>query len=245
MNHYVPTCHVAYNCVLGALGKIDPARAVAPSGLGGGGLAVGYRTSRSGKPTVQYELMTTSLGGTGDGDGAQIVMGMTHITPSTPVEVLESEYPLTVRQYGLWPDSAGAGKHRGGFGYVREYELLDDCIVTVRGGNQACAAPGLDGGMSPRLSRMTLNPGRPGERAIGILETCRLAAGDVIRAEKTGGSGLGSPFARPVEAVVADVRNGYVSIAAAATAYGVVIDPSGLEPDIAATERRRAREGGT
>jgi N-methylhydantoinase B len=239
MNHYVPTCHISYNCVLSALGKLNPSRAIAPAGLGGGAIAVGYRTSRTGKPTVQYELMTTALGGTTRGDGAQIVMGMTHITPGTPVEVLESEYALTVRQYNLWADSAGAGRQRGGFGYVREYELLDDCVLTVRGANQQYAAPGLDGGQSPRLSRTTLNPGTASERAVGILETNRLVKGDVIRFEKTGGSGLGSPFERPIEQVLADVRDGYVSPDAANDVYGVTIDRATLEVDGAATRRRR------
>jgi N-methylhydantoinase B len=239
MNNYTPACHVAYNCVLAALGQINPVRAVAPAGLGGGAIAIGYRNSRTGKPTVQYELMTTGLGGTSRNDGAQIVMGMNHITPGTPIEVLETEYALRVRAYDLWTDSAGPGRHRGGFGYVREYELLDDVVLTVRSSNQQHAAPGLDGGGSPKLSRTTLNPGGPGERSIGILETCRLGAGDVIRFEKAGGSGLGPPFERPVEQVVADVRNGYVSCAAAGDVYGVVVDAESLEADLAATARRR------
>jgi N-methylhydantoinase B len=152
---------------------------------------------------------------------------MTHITPSTPVEVLETEYALRMRRYDLWADSAGPGRHRGGFGYVREYELLDACTLTVRGSNQAHAAPGLDGGGSPVLSRATLNPGSPAERAVGILETHQLVKGDVIRFEKTGGSGLGSPLERPVDDVVGDVRNGYVSVEAAREVYGVTIDELG------------------
>lgn len=239
LNQYVPTCHVGYNCVLSALGKLDPSRAVAPAGLGGSGFAVGYRTSPGGKPTVQYELFTTALGGTREADGVQIVQAMCHITPGTPVEVLETEYPLTVRAFDVWTDSAGAGTHRGGIGYVREYEFDTDCIVTVRGMHQQYGAPGLDSGRPHRLSHTTLNPGHEGERELAILETLAVRAGDVIRLHKSGGSGLGSPLERPVEAVVADVRNGYVSLAAAADDYGVTIDPVTLQADVEATTRRR------
>jgi N-methylhydantoinase B len=240
MNHYTSICQVAYHCVIASLGKINRARSIAPSGLGAGVIAIGYKSARSGKPTVQYELMITSLGGTSSGDGAQIIMGMVHVTPGTPVEVLESEYPLKVRQYAPWVDSAGAGRNRGGFGYVREYEVLSDCTVTVRFGNQKFSAPGLDGGLSPALCRTTLNPGTPRERAMAVLETVQLVAGDVVRIEKTGGSGLGPPVERPVEQVVADVRNGYVSREAAAELYRVAVDPATLELDTAATERLRA-----
>jgi N-methylhydantoinase B len=240
LNQYVPTCQVGYNCVIAALGKLDPSRAVAPAGLGGSGFAVGYRSGRGGgKATVQYELFTTALGGTREADGAQIVQAMCHITPGTPVEVLESEYPLTVHRYDLWTDSAGAGTHRGGLGYVREYEFMTDVLVTVRGMHQKYGAPGLDGGLGHRLSHTTLNPGRDGERELEILETLPVRLGDVIRLHKAGGSGLGSPLARPIDQVMADVRNGYVSIAAAADDYGVVIDPATLAVDEVSTARLR------
>ena len=37
VNLYFPTAHLVYNTVLSALGQLNPARAVAPSGLGLGG----------------------------------------------------------------------------------------------------------------------------------------------------------------------------------------------------------------
>ena len=42
------------------------------------------------------------------------------------------------------------------------------------------------------------------------------AAGTVVRLEQCGGSGYGNPLERPAEAVMTDVRNGYVSAGAAA-----------------------------
>ena len=74
VNHYFPTSHVVYTCVLAAFGKFNPARAVAPAGFGTGAIAIGYSKGRAGKPTVQYELMVTSLGGTSTHDGTSIVL---------------------------------------------------------------------------------------------------------------------------------------------------------------------------
>jgi N-methylhydantoinase B len=67
-----------------------------------------------------------------------------------------------------------------------------------------------------------------------------LKAGDAFRLRSGGGGGHGPAFERPVEDVQEDVRQGYVSAAAAAEQYGVVIEPDTFAVDHAATERRRA-----
>jgi N-methylhydantoinase B len=158
VNLYFPTAHLIYNTVLSALSRLDARRAVAPSGLGSGAVTIGYRRSRSGKPAVLYELLNTSLGGTSLNDGAAVVMAMNHFTPGAPVEIFESEYPLRVRAFELVRDSAGAGRYRGGVGYAREFEVLEDSVLTVRSSNHRFATPGHAGGLSPPPSRVILNP---------------------------------------------------------------------------------------
>lgn len=75
----------------------------------------------------------------------------------------------------------------------------------------------------------------------------RTRAGAVSRYVTNGGGGWGDPLERPAERVLADVRDGYVSIAGARANYGVVVegdpdlDPEGLRIDVAAT---RALRGG-
>jgi N-methylhydantoinase B len=220
VNLYFPTAHLVYNTVLSALGAINPARAVAPSGLGSGAVTIGYRKSRSGKPAVLYELLNTSLGGTSRNDGAAAVMAMNHFTPGAPVEIFESEYPLRVRAFEMVRDSAGAGRHRGGLGYARELEVLEDSVLTVRSSNHIFATHGHGGGLAPSPSRVILNPDRPDREELSAIETRHLKAGDVIRFERSGGGGFGPPSERSPEAVREDVRNGYVSPRAAAEVYG-------------------------
>jgi N-methylhydantoinase B len=220
VNLYFPTAHLTYNTVLSALCELNPTRAVAPSGLGSGAVTIGYRRARSGKPAVLYELLNTSLGGTSQHDGAAVVMAMNHFTPGAPVEIFESEYPLRVRAFELVRDSAGAGRYRGGLGYAREFEVLEDSVLTVRSSNHAFAAQGLRGGLAPPPSRVILNPYRADREELGTLETRQLKAGDIIRFERSGGAGFGRPRERAPEAVREDVRNGYVSAQAAAEIYG-------------------------
>lgn len=223
VNLYAPTLFMLYGCVLAALGKLDPARAVAPAGFGVGAMAIGYRTARTGRAAVQYELLISALGGTSTHDGTSIVQPLNHMTPGTPVEVLETEYPIRVRRFDVRVDSAGAGRFRGGLGYVREYELLADCIVTSRTTNHRFTPAGLFGGGSPAPASATLNPG-PRAEALPPLFSRSLASGDVLRLEQSGGGGYGDPSERDTERVAADVRDGYVSVEAAADVYGVVLD---------------------
>jgi N-methylhydantoinase B len=219
VNHYFPTSHVVYTCVLAALGKFNPARAVAPAGFGSGAIAIGYSKGRADKPTVQYELMVTSLGGTSAHDGTSIVLAMNHFTPGTPVEIVETEYPVMVQRYDIWRDSAGAGRYRGGIGHVREYRLLVDCILTARTSSHRHGAWGLNGGEPPRLSRTMINPDTPQAEEMDVLETRIVPAGTVLRLEQTGGGGYGPASERPREAVMEDIDNGYVSAQAAADIY--------------------------
>jgi N-methylhydantoinase B len=225
VNHYFPTAHLVYNCVLSALGKLNPARAVAPSGLGTGAVSIGYKRGRSGAPAVIYELLITSLGGTSRHDGPAIVQPIDHITPGAPVEIIETEYPIRVRRFDIWPDSGGAGRYRGGVGHIRELEVLEDCMLTVRSANHRFTASGVGGGFSPKASRIVLNPDAVEREELEPIQTRPLAAGDVIRFDRSGGAGFGPPWQRDRDAVLDDVRNGYVSADSATLIYQLDAPP--------------------
>ena len=68
----------------------------------------------------------------------------------------------------------------------------------------------------------------------------QLKPGDAFRISSGGGGGYGPPHLRPTEDVAEDVRQGYVSVQAAAERYGVVVDPQTFAVDRAATEKLRA-----
>src|SRR5712692_8470095 len=234
VNSYYGFTHVVYSTIQKALVQFNPKRAVGTAGFGVGAIAVGYRRSRTGRQPIQYELMVTALGATPQHDGTSPVMAMSHVTPSTPVEIIETEFPIRVRRFEWLPDSPGAGRYRGGPGYRKEYELQGDGLVTLRLGHQfKHAGWGVLGGKAPRTVSATLNPDLPTERALKPLETLDMHSGDAFQVDMPGGGGFGEPFARPPEEVLEDVLNGYVSIEGAARDYGVVIDPESrtVRPD--------------
>ena len=83
-------------------------------------------------------------------------------------------------------------------------------------------APGLHGGAPGAAGSLGTNQAdvapRPKSRT-------PLPAGTEITLELPGGGGYGAPWRRDPARVLADVRDGYVSLAQARTAYGVAIDP--------------------
>ncbi|RMH53919.1 MAG: hydantoinase B/oxoprolinase family protein, partial [Bacteroidetes bacterium] len=92
------------------------------------------------------------------------------------------------------PGSGGAGRHRGGDGVVREYELLVPATVTMLSERRRQAPRGLAGGADGARGRNVLL------RADGIEEVLpgtfsrRLQAGDRLRIETPGSGGWGTPL---------------------------------------------------
>lgn len=105
-------------------------------------------------------------------------------------------------------------------------------------------AKAIAGVMNPETNR--LDP--DGEYAYYASQrTWSTQPGATFRYLTNGGGGWGEPTARDPEAVKRDVRDGYVSVEAAAIHYGVVVlgdpetDPEGLRVDADATAALRAR----
>ncbi len=241
INNYYPSLHLVYCITQKALALLAPEKAVAPAGIGVGGFAIGFQRTRNGKPGALYELMATSLGGTREGDGTFLVLPVAQITPSQPIEIVETEYPVEVVRFEQLPDTAGAGRHRGGPGYLRTYRLLEDAVVTVRMGQFRYGAWGVLGGEATNLASCTLNAGTEREEKLPILLTRPLKAGDTLSITLPGGCGYGPPAERGPERVASDVRDGLVSIEAARNSYRVVIEPPGMTVNEAATTALRAK----
>jgi N-methylhydantoinase B len=163
-------------------------------------------------------------------------------THNSPNEQAEAKFPLVVESYRLVPDSGGAGRHRGGLGVERVVRARTAITMNTQIERAHCKPWGLAGGLAGTGNEVAL-------RLAGAWKTdfpnakvlvAALKAGDAFRIRSGGGGGYGSPLERPAELVAEDVRQGYVSIAAAAEHYVVVIDPATLAIDRAATENLRA-----
>jgi N-methylhydantoinase B len=145
---------------------------------------------------------------------------------NTPIEAVELEYPVRVLRYELIPDSGGAGKYRGGLAVRRDIEMLMDDVTLARYGDRQRFAPfGLFGGKEGSKGVFLLDPDTPDERSLKSKGMDVLDAGDVVSLRLPGAGGYGDPLERDPDMLLADVRDGKVSLESARRDYGVEIEP--------------------
>ncbi len=197
-----------------------------------------------------HEFFIANFGPLGGGWGAKRnedgVSGTVCIndgdTHNGPNEQAEAKFPLVVESYALVADSGGAGRHRGGLGVERVIRARTNMTMNTQIERAHCRPWGLDGGLEATGNAVALRLGGTWKTDFPNAKVlvAQLKAGDAFRIRSGGGGGYGSPLDRPVADVQQDVRQGYVTVKAAAELYGVVIDADTHEVDAAATERLRA-----
>jgi N-methylhydantoinase B len=178
---------------------------------------------------------------TEDGVSATVCLndGDTHNGPN---EQAEAKYPIVVERFELIPDSGGAGRHRGGLGIARTVRALTPITVNTQSDRSKNPPWGLDGAGDASGNRIAFRLANEWKEDFPNAKVlvANLKSGDAFRISSGGGGGYGPPFERPAKDVAEDVRQGYVSVQAAADKYGVVVDPNTFAVDQAATEKLRA-----
>jgi 5-oxoprolinase (ATP-hydrolysing) len=144
----------------------------------------------------RYQYYETIAGGAGAGpdfDGASGVQ--THMTNSrlTDPEVLETRFPVLLREFSIRRGSGGAGRHRGGDGLVRRVEFREAMRANVLANHRRIAPFGLEGGAPGRPGRNTITrPGRTESETVAATFGLAVEPGDEIRIETPGGGGFGT-----------------------------------------------------
>ncbi len=181
-----------------------------------------------------FLLVEPQAGGWGAGlrkDGESGLMcvgdGETYLIP---IEIAETRYGIVVDQFALDPTEAGAGRHRGGRGCIRDYRAaVDGLTITATFGRHKFVPWGIAGGRdgSRNAVHLLYEDGR--EVVVGKTARTPLKKGEVARLVTGTGGGWGDPKERAVEEVVEDVKDGYVTLEQAERDYGVVVDPETYE----------------
>jgi N-methylhydantoinase B len=140
----------------------------------------------AGEGFTYYETLGGGQGACPDADGPSAIHVAMSNTLNTPVEALEAEFPLRVRELSVRRGSGGAGGHRGGDGLVRELEALAPMRFTLLAERRRHAPSGREGGADGAPGRDSLNGAALQSKAEGDLRP-----GDVLRIETPGGGGHG------------------------------------------------------
>ena len=226
------------DAMFGALAKMLPDKVFACSDGGNTGISIGgYYADR--KPFIYVDFTCAAWGGRPFADGLDGNSNIYANMASQPIEVTKSEHPIQIGCYTFITDAMGPGKFRGGAPFRRDYRFLaDEGILQVRSDRRERRPYGLYGGGPGKPSMNYLNPDRENQLLPSKL-TITIRRGEVLRHEVAGAGGWGDPLERDVEMVLRDVRNGFVSVAAARQDYGVVVLETPWRIDEAATVAAR------
>jgi N-methylhydantoinase B len=233
--------HFMTEMVFKALSKAAPDNIIAGSGGTPAQTNIFYGKRHNG---TSWHTMIIRGGGMGAGsrtDGHHCAIFPAN-GANTPVEILESDTPLIVKERSLICDSGGPGEMRGGIGRKMvvmvpedEFAPVPPTTIAVQAGRFIYPPDGIFGGKPGAKAEFIHN----GESANpGGLTFCE--SGDVITFQSAGGGGFGDPFNRNPELVEKDVVYGYVSIEKARDDYKVVIDPGCMRTSFEATKKLRA-----
>jgi N-methylhydantoinase B len=223
VNTYNPTVHALVDAIFDAMSQIVPAKARA-DGSGSRSIILGGRNTTSGRGYVQYEIIAGGAGARASKDGMSGITVNQSNARIAPIEIIESEFPTRVTRFELLADSGGAGEFRGGLGIRRDYLNLADARFSIRSMRHVMAPNGCAGGQSGRPGDIRINPGSAREKRLPTrYADYPLRAGDTFRLDSPGGGGYGDPLARDPARVLADLRDGVVSVQAAEREYGVVV----------------------
>ena len=223
--------------VLAALAQAVPDKVPADGEGGNTIISIGGHTTAGGFAYV--DLFAGARGARPTGDGPDGVAHPAANISNTPVEIAEVESPVRIEEYGLLPDSGGAGKYRGALSEVRSVRCLaDEALLQLRSDKRAHPPFGLQGGSPGSPSYNILNPG-DGQRLLATMGTAPMLHGDLIRHELASGGGWGDPLERDPAMVLADFLDEKVTADHARQVYGVVIDPDAQQVDTEATKQLR------
>ena len=166
VNTYIAMALVTTEALFDAFAAAVPEARIAQSSHGGALVTGTLSHSRpgGGASLVQYEILAGAMGARSDRDGVSATSVHVRNASITPIEILETEFPVQVARFDLVADSGGPGRYRGGLGMAREYRILGRSRRVARGGRELTPPPGRDGGQPGRSSRVVLNAGTDRER---------------------------------------------------------------------------------
>jgi N-methylhydantoinase B len=220
VGHFLPSA------VFGALADALPERVIAPGADALWDTQIFGEDPRTGKRFTYVWFSAGGAGALATKDGLSATAFPSGIA-GVPAEVIETLSPVVLKRRELRRDSGGPGAFRGGLGQTLEIAVQGDRPFMFSGLYERIdhPAPGLHGGHAGGAG--TLSTNRP-DIALRAKTRVPLPAGTEVTLELPGGGGYGPPWQRDPARVLADVRDGYVSLEQARAAYGVAIDPERL-----------------
>lgn len=152
--------------------------------------------TREGQAFAYYETLGGGEGATPTRAGASGLHTHMTNTRNTPVETLEHQLPVRVREQRLRYGTGGEGARRGGDGLRRVLEtLVDGVAVNLITSRRRTRPAGRAGGGDGAAGRNAVHRADGTVQELGPIAQARLDEGDQLVVETPGGGGYGEPDA--------------------------------------------------
>lgn len=208
--HRIAPCHTLLNVLFAALSKAIPDRM--PAAYYAVSYVCAFQTLAA--DSARKVLVEIEVGGCGahpKGDGTSAHSFGMHNNAAIPIEMIESDTPLTIVEYGLVPGSGGNGRNRGGLGLQRSWRIDSEAATFTAQMDRFRFRPfGLAGGGAGAAGTLTLIRDGAEQPLHSKVANMRLRRGDVVRLRTSGGGGFGPPEQRGANARERDAAMGYV-----------------------------------
>lgn len=173
-------------------------------------LCIGGQDPVKGEPFTYIETHGGGSGASHHSDGQSAVHTHMTNTLNSPTEVLEQMFPFHVLEYGLQPDSEGAGRFHGGLGMRKSIRIDAPATMTIAADRVQSRPWGLEGGEAAAPAQLHLL--RNGSRIdLKSRTTVQVGPGDVLTLVTPGGGGWGDPGDRSRDALADDLTAGLIS----------------------------------
>jgi N-methylhydantoinase B len=222
-NHPAPVrarlvvCSRAWNAMMKALAQAVPDKVIA-CGFDTTTVGVLSHLDPASGWSVYQEIFGGGYGAGGGNDGCDAVDNPLANCANTPVEALDQDFPFfRVLEYSLRADSCGRGKFRGGLGFLRRYEILNDGVrLSFFSDRFRRSADGLFDG--ERGATGYLHVARGGKIFdLKSKATFDLLKGDIVTLAVGGGGGYGPAAERRQQQIDDDCDDGFISDGVART----------------------------
>lgn len=197
-------------------------------------ISFGMVNSREGISETFGELAPGGWGGTPIGDGMNTTYSRHGNCMDFQPETMELLYPVICTEREFLPDSAGAGKYRGGVGMKISWQILQDATLNLGMGRTRSGPPGVCGGKEGKPGKIILQMGQEDEKVIGgytekgeylmtMFDNYPMKKGQIVTQLTQGGGGWGDPKERDKDMIDDDLKNGFVTREGLKRDYGIEI----------------------
>lgn len=186
----VETSQRIVDVLFGALAKACPEKIPAASSGSMSNITLGGYDTDRGRDFTYYETIAGGMGARPTCDGIDAIHTHMTNTMNTPIEAIETSYPMQVEQYTIRRGTGGEGEYRGGSGVIRSFRLLTNAEVTILSERRVFCPYGLQGGENGKSgSNVLIQDGN--EQEISGKATFSIQKGDIVKINTPGGGGFG------------------------------------------------------